>query len=206
MRLSPEEKSFISAVHQTNLLRRTKLLLRLKREKTLNEYLKKEQNSFLSLINSTRPLVLPDAPVLLLGCANLSLFPLLRRYFKNISALDPSPQLVANAKSYKYPCTQQYFEELSSFPETFDFVIAFNVFQLSLYPESILQSIYAILNPGGILAHVTPHTFPNIIRDHICNYDSRKWAALYQESGFHILSSSVKIFNQKEFHLIAMKP
>ena len=205
MPLSQSEKQKLLTLNLDHASRLARDRLLKKRKGLLNKVLIKDQQSYISLLERLRPLANRSQKALELGCANGSFFPLLRRYFKEVSGIDLNPDSVNIAVQFKYSCQVAFIEELPFPDQSFDVVLSRHVLEHTISPVLALKEIHRILRPGGITANITPHYFPDPEPAHISQLTLEQWLSLYKEIGFQILHAYLAFFNATEAHIIAMK-
>jgi ubiquinone/menaquinone biosynthesis C-methylase UbiE len=98
-----------------------------------------------------------------------------------------------------------FVEQLPFEDSIFDIVCSRHVMEHLGDVDKGLEEIKRVLKPGGYVANVTPHYFPDPEPSHINQYKSHEWTDLYIKHGFEIVGVGVSHFNCEEFHIVARK-
>jgi 2-polyprenyl-3-methyl-5-hydroxy-6-metoxy-1,4-benzoquinol methylase len=167
--------------------------------------------------NATRRLILSHVPTgvspsdsvlaLDMGVGAGGSFEPLREKFDYIDGIDVVttffPQLPQYASLQQCPIEklQQGFTD-----NTIDCVFSAHVMEHTYNLHKTLDGIWHVLKPGGYVAAITPHYFPDPEIAHICQLGLEQWRMEYEMHDFEIVAAYINQANCEECHIVARKP
>ena len=146
-----------------------------KRSKVFDEQvLSKYENAYKKTIKRSIPFLNAEDTMLEIGCGTGIATITLADYVKKITAIDISEEMMLQAaekakEKGKENITfqQKDLMELCAEPESYDVVAAYNVLLYMKNQDKVLEKIYEILKPGGILLSATDCLGRNLSRDSV---------------------------------------
>jgi ubiquinone/menaquinone biosynthesis C-methylase UbiE len=160
-----------------------------------------DDNSFRALLRD----VPKGGAILELGSASGGQWDVLREWSDNLTGLDLYEPAV-KASQEKGLNIHLGFVEALPFPDaSFDIVCSRHVMEHVAYPQKALSEIKRVLKPGGYVAAVTPHRWPDNEPAHITQLKIDEWVNEYVKARFHVISADLRAFNCVEAHIIARK-
>lgn len=159
---------------------------------------------------ATRRLILSYVPdgkrVLDMGVGAGGSYEPLSEKFDEIWGIDVVSDFFAELPQYWY-LKRCAIEDLKRFhPDSFDCIFSAHVMEHTYNLHKTLDGIYHILKPGGYVAAITPHYFPDPEIAHICQLGIEEWKMEYRMHGFEIVQAYINEANCEECHIVARKP
>lgn len=72
-------------------------------------------------------------------------------------------------------------------------------------PALALAEVRRVLRPGGFVAAITPHFFPDPEPAHVSVLSEAEWRVRYEEAGFEVVASRLVASPIRECHLVARR-
>lgn len=141
-----------------------------------------------------------------LGSAAGRQLPLLLEVADAVWGVDPHAPSVQAGRAAGYDIVQGFAEDLPFPDETFDLVCSRHVMEHTYDYGRALAEIRRVLKPGGYVAAVTPHVFPDPEPAHTTQLTINQWVRAYEAAGFAIVRATLATFNVPECHILARKP
>ena len=98
-----------------------------------------------------------------------------------------------------------YAEQLPFAAGSFDLVCSRHTMEHVADIPLVLSEIRRVLRPGGYVAAITPHYFPDPELSHINQLHIEEWVTQYARAGFTIVDAVIRQFNCVEAHVVARK-
>ena len=168
-----------------------------------------ENECILKIDNDSYRSLLADIPkvkdVLELGSASGTQWSVLKEWGDNLSGVDLYEPFVETSIAKGKDIRLGFVEELPFSNESKDLVCSRHVMEHVSDIQKALAEIKRVLRPGGYVAAVTPHRFPDYEPAHIQQLRIAEWETEYQKAGFTVLSGDIREFNCTEAHIVARK-
>jgi hypothetical protein len=103
------------------------------------------------------------------------------------------------------PIVNGQLEELPFRSGVFDLVTSRHVMEHASSPALALAEVRRVLRPGGFVAAITPHFFPDPEPAHVSVLSEGEWRARYEEAGFEVVASRLVALPIRECHLVARR-
>jgi SAM-dependent methyltransferase/glycosyltransferase involved in cell wall biosynthesis len=153
--------------------------------------------------------LLADVPkggaILELGSASGGQWGVLREWSDNLTGLDLYEPAVKASQEKGLNIVLGFVEALPFPDESFDLVCSRHVMEHVGDPQKALSEIKRVLKPGGYVAAVTPHRFPDPEPAHITQLRIQAWQGEYEKAEFDVLYADLRSFNCVEAHIVARK-
>jgi ubiquinone/menaquinone biosynthesis C-methylase UbiE len=161
----------------------------------------KDDASFASLLEKV-PHV---ACALELGCASGGQWRILEKWADKIRGVDLYEPTVKQSQERGLDIQLGFVEKLPFADDEFDLVCSRHVMEHVSDIQTALKEIKRVLKPGGYVAAVTPHYFPDPEPAHLQKLRIDEWVNMYVETGFTVSESHLRQFNCMEAHIVARK-
>jgi glycosyltransferase involved in cell wall biosynthesis len=162
----------------------------------------KDDDSYRALLSN----VPHGGKILELGSAWGGQWNALREWSDDLTGIDLYEPAVTKSRAEGKNIYLGFVEKIPFPDESFDLVCSRHVMEHVSDIQIALTEIKRVLKPGGIVAAVTPHRFPDYEPAHIQQLRIDEWVKEYGKSGFEIVSFDIREYECVEAHVIARKP
>ena len=166
------------------------------------EIIRLDDESYRSLLTG-----IPSSTSLLeIGSANGRQWTTLGTWAFDLTGLDLYEPDVLAGRNAGRNIVLGYAEELPFPDASFDIVCSRHVMEHVADVPKVFSEVMRVLRPGGYVAAITPHYFPDPEPAHINQYPLDEWRKLYRAAGYEIIKAELGQFNCTEAHIVARKP
>jgi len=89
--------------------------------------------------------------------------------------------------------------------DSFDLVLSRHVMEHSVATRQVLREIRRVLAPGGCVAAITPHFFPDPEPAHVMVLTAEEWRSAYEAAGFQVLDVALQRHTVPECCVVAAR-
>lgn len=143
--------------------------------------------------------------ILELGSAYGGQWHVLREWSQDLTGLDLYEPAVKASQERGLNIHLGMVEEMPFADASFDVVVSRHVMEHVGDPQRALAEIERVLRPGGYVAAVTPHRWPDDEPAHITHLRLEEWVEQYRKAGFGVDYAGLADFNCREAHIVAWK-
>lgn len=147
-----------------------------------------------------------DGKILELGSASGGQWDVLSEWSTDLTGIDLYAPAVNTAQAEGKNIHIAFVEKMPFLNDSFDLVCSRHVMEHVSDIQVALAEIKRVLRPGGIVAAVTPHRFPDLEPAHIQQLRIDEWKMQYAKAGFILISADIREFECVECHIVARKP